>query len=176
VSSQRDFLAIKTYGYWRWKDVGNDMPLKELKVNGVYRLDGQSGALSLVVSDLPRPNGIVFSPAEKWLYVSNSEPRLWMRYPVQMDGSLGKGQLLFDASQDKRKGNPDGMEVDSQGNLYSAGPGGVWVFSASGQHLATLAVPEVVSNVAFGGSDKKTLFITASSSVYRTRVLIPGKL
>jgi gluconolactonase len=111
-------------------------PHKELKVNGVYRIPHalaqkpgappERGELQLLTSDLPRPNGIAFSPDEKYLYVDNSEPRkIWMRYRVQPDGALTDPGLFYDASADKRIGGPDGMKVDREGNIYSAGPGGV---------------------------------------------------
>jgi len=158
---------------------------KQLKVNGVYRLaralEHKAGAppansdLRLLVTDLPRPNGIAFSPDEKYLYVDNSEPKkIWMRYRVQPDGSLTEPKLLYDATSDKRPGAPDGMKVDEQGNIYSAGPGGVWIFSPEGKVLATLEIPERVSNVVWGGADRKTLYITASSSIYRVRLNLPG--
>ena len=159
-------------------------PGKELKTNGVYRIAGaleqapgappRHDALQLLVSDLPRPNGICFSPDEKFLYVANTEPRkVWMRYPVKADGTLGPGTVFFDASADTRPGSPDGIKVDSAGNLYGAGPGGVWIFSPAGRHIATILVPEVVSNLNWGG-EGRTLFITASSSVYRIDLEIPG--
>jgi len=160
-------------------------PGKELKVNGVYRIPGavdqapgappKRNRLQLLISDLPRPNGIAFAPDEKFLYVSNTEPRkLWMRYPVNPDGTLGPGTVFYDATSDTRKGNPDGIKVDMAGDVYSAGPGGVWIFSPAGQHLATILVPEVVSNLNWGGPESRTLYITASSSVYRIDLRVPG--
>jgi gluconolactonase len=159
-------------------------PGRELTVNGVYRIpaaaDQPAAAppkrerLQLLVGDLPRPNGIAFSPDEKLLYVSNTGPRkIWMRYPVKRDGTLGAGALFFDASADARPGSPDGVKVDREGNVYGAGPGGVWIFSSAGKHLATILVPEVVSNIGWGGNGT-SLFITASSSVYRIDLKIPG--
>jgi len=82
--------------------------------------------------------------------------------------------VFFDATSDPRPGNPDGIKVDTLGNLYGAGPGGVWIFSPAGKHLATIPVPEVVSNVAWGGTDYRTLYITASSSVYAIDLTVPG--
>jgi len=164
---------------------GDSDPHKQLKVNGVYRIPHAltqkpgappaSGDLQLLVTDLPRPNGIAFSPDEKYLYVDNSEPRkIWMRYTVRPDGALADPRLLYDATADKRPGGPDGMKVDSEGNIYSAGPGGVWIFSPAGKPLATLLIPERTSNVAWGGPDRRTLYITASTSIYRVRLEIPG--
>jgi gluconolactonase len=158
---------------------------KQLKVNGVYRIDGalqhkpgvpaDQGRVQLLVGDLTRPNGIAFSPGEKYLYVDNSEPKkIWMRYTVRPDGTLTDGKLLYDATSDPRVGAPDGMKVDVDGNIYSAGPGGVWIFSPEGKPLATIVMPERTSNVAWGGADWKTLYITASSSVYRIRLNIAG--
>jgi gluconolactonase len=158
---------------------------KELGFNGVYRLPGAAaqaaGAapdrsqLQLLVKTMTRPNGICFSPDEKYLYINNSEPKkYWMRYTVQADGGLTDGQVFWDATADPRIGAPDGMKVDRQGNIYSAGPGGVWIFSPEGKHLGTLDIPERVGNVAFGGADGKTLFVAASSSIYRVPVKIAG--
>jgi len=158
---------------------------KQLQVNGVYRLAGAlqhaAGAapelekLDLLITDLPRPNGIAFSPDEKYLYVNNSEPRkFWMRYPVKADGSLGAGTVFYDATSDQSPGAPDGMKLDTRGNLYSAGPGGVWIFSSDAKHLGTIRVPEKVGNLAFGDADGKTLYITASTSVYRVRLNVAG--
>ena len=160
-------------------------PTKQLQINGVYRIPGavsqKPGAppnraqLQLLVKDLPRPNGICFSPDEKYLYVNNSEPKkLWMRYTVQADGTLTDGKVFFDATSDTRPGAPDGQKVDKQGNLYSAGPGGVWIFSPEGKHLGTLDIPERVGNVAWGGADHKTLYVAASSSIYRITLKVPG--
>jgi gluconolactonase len=160
-------------------------PTKQLQVNGVYRLPGavyqKPGAppsrdkLQLLVKDLPRPNGIAFSPDEEYLYVNNSEPKkLWMRYKVNADGTLTEAKLFFDASSDSRAGAPDGMKVDQSGNVYSAGPGGVWIFSPEGKHLGTLDIPERVGNVAWGGADHKTLYVAASSSIYRITLKNPG--
>lgn len=164
---------------------GDADPAKQLKVNGVYRIAGardhRAGAapdrakLQLLVADLPRPNGIAFSPDEKFLYVDNSEPKkLWMRYNVQPDGSLAHGTLLYDATADRAPGGPDGMKVDKEGNIYSAGPGGVWIFSAQGKHLGTIKVPETVGNLAWGGPDGKTLYIAASTSIYSIELNVGG--
>ncbi|MGA9062558.1 MAG: SMP-30/gluconolactonase/LRE family protein [Terracidiphilus sp.] len=161
-------------------------PEKELKVNGVYRiphaLNHKAGApparteLQLLVGDLPRPNGIAFSPGEKYLYVDNSEPKkIWMRYRVLPGGTLADPKLFYDATADPRPGGPDGMKVDVEGNIYSAGPGGVLIFSPEGKRLATILMPEPVSNLAWGGPDRKTLYITASSSVYRVHLKIAGE-
>jgi gluconolactonase len=94
---------------------------------------------------------------------------------VQPDGTLSDPKLLYDATADPRPGAPDGMKVDVEGNIYSAGPGGVWIFSPDGKPLGTIVMPERVSNLAWAGPDRKTLYITASSSVYRVRLTISGE-
>jgi len=160
-------------------------PEKELQFNGVYRIPhalaqkpGEPPAraeLQLLISDLTRPNGIAFSPDEKYLYVDNSGPnKVWMRYTVAKDGTLADPRLLYDATNDLRAGSPDGMKVDVEGNIYSAAPGGVLVMNSDGKPLGTLLIPERVSNVAWGGADSKTLYITASGKLYSVSLNIPG--
>jgi gluconolactonase len=164
---------------------GDNDPIKELQVNGVYRvpkaLYQKPGAppardqLQLLVKDLPRPNGIAFSPDEKYLYVDNSQPKkLWMRYRVKEDGSLTEAKVFYDATSDARPGAPDGMKVDRNGNVYSTGPGGIWIFSPEGKALGTILIPERTANVNWGGADRKTLYITASSSIYCIKLKVPG--
>jgi gluconolactonase len=175
------YFTDPPYGLPTQKD---DDPGKQLKVNGVYRmphaLEQKAGAepargeLQLLVSDLPRPNGIAFSPDEKYLYVDDSERKIWMRYRVQPDGTLTEAKLFYDAGSDKRPGAPDGMKIDREGNIYSSGPGGVWIFSPEGKPLATILMPEKVANLAWGDSDHRMLYITASSSLYRVHLKIEG--
>jgi len=164
-------------------------PAKELQVNGVYRipnaLQQKPGAppdrdkLQLIISDLARPNGIAFSPDEKYLYIAESGKKVWLRYRVQPDGSVSDGALFLDPFADKTTdpkatGGPDGIRVDKKGNLYGSGPGGVWIISPDGKHLGTIKVPERVANVAWGDKDARTLYITASTSIYRIKLKIPG--
>jgi gluconolactonase len=157
---------------------------KELQVNGVYRIPAarahkagvapERDQLRLIIKDLPRPNGVAFSPDEKFLYIADSGKKVWMRYAVQPDGSVTDGKVFLDPSADPAKGVPDGMRLDQDGNIYSSGPGGVWIISPEGKHLGTIKVPEVVSNVAWGDADGKTLYITASTSLYRIKLNVAG--
>ncbi|HZS54582.1 MAG TPA: SMP-30/gluconolactonase/LRE family protein [Bryobacteraceae bacterium] len=178
------YFTDPPYGFRTQSDKDPD---KELSFNGVYRIRGalghkagaapDHGALELLVKDLPRPNGIAFSPDEKTLYVSNSEPKkFWMRYRVKADGTVEGGTTLFDASSDTSSGSPDGLKVDRNGNIYSAGPGGIWIFSPAGKHLGTIRMPDRTSNVAWGDADGRTLYITMSASVYRIRTKVGGML
>lgn len=159
-------------------------PAKELQVNGVYRIpaaasqppgsEPRRSQLQLLIKDLPRPNGIAFSPDEKFLYVDNSQPKIWMRYPVKSDGTLGAGKVFFDASSDPRPGGPDGIKVDVKGNVYSTGPGGIWIFSPECKHLGTILLPKVAGNIAWGGADHRTLYVTMSNSIQRIQLGIAG--
>jgi SMP-30/Gluconolactonase/LRE-like region len=108
------------------------------------------------------------------LYVSNTDPKKWMRYPVKTDSTLGLGVVFVDASSDNRFGSPDGIKVDTKGNLYAAGPGGVWIISAEGKHLGTIIIDTSTANVAWGGPHATTLFITSSDAVYSIRLKIRG--
>ncbi len=149
-------------------------PQKELSFNGVYRL--AHGKLQLLYKDLSRPNGIAFSPDEKYLYVGNSDAarKIWMRFDVRPDGSIANGKLFYDVTKEAADGLPDGMKVDTKGNLYCTGPGGVWIFSPEGKHLGTIQLPEIPANCAFGDRDQQTLYITARTGLYRVRLNVAG--
>ncbi len=147
-------------------------PEKELGHQGVYRLS-RSGELTLLTTELRAPNGIAFSPDERTLYVSNADARrlVWMAYEVTGDGTLGRGRVLFYGTRALagRRGSADGMKVDANGNIFGAGPGGVYVFSPTGALLGWIDIGGNVGNVAWG-EDGSTLFIAANSAVYRVRV------
>jgi gluconolactonase len=153
----------------------DDDPAKEIKFNGVFRF--KNGRTEAVIREMTRPNGIAFSPDEKYLYVSNSDEkkRVWMRYEVQPDGSVRNGKVFFDVTSDKDPGMPDGMKIDSLGNLYCAGPSGIWIFSPAGKHIGTIKPGEGPANCNWGGADRKTLYITAQTSVYRISLSVVGE-
>jgi gluconolactonase len=126
---------------------------------------------------LSGPNGIAFSPDERWLYVSNwdVQRKVIMRYPVRDDGSLGVGAVFVDATVS----NPgeqawDGIKVDRNGTVFAAGPGGVWIIAPDGTHLGTIVPPETPANMAWGDADGRTLYMTARTGVYRIRLTTPG--
>jgi len=148
-------------------------PAKEIAFNGVYRL--KNGKVEAIIKDLTRPNGIAFSPDQKTLYIANSEKRkVWMRYDVAEDGTVSNGRVFFDVTAEREDGLPDGMKVDSQGNVYGSGPGGVWVFSADGRHLGTIKPPETPANCNWG-DDGKSLYITARTGLYRIKLAVAGQ-
>ena len=152
----------------------DDDPAKELKFNAVFRY--ANGKLTPVITDLTRPNGIAFSPDEKILYISNSDEKhkVWMRYDVNPDGTVANGRVFADVTADTEPGVPDGMKVDSQGNVYGSGPGGILVFSPEGKRLGVIKPGETAANCAWA-DDGKTLYITASTSVYRVRLAVAGE-
>lgn len=153
-----------------------DDPQKELPFQGVYRLDPE-GNLSLLTSELEAPNGIAFAPSERTLYLSNADPRhaVYMAFEVRDDGTLGAGRVFFDATAwaARYPGAPDGLKVDRDGNLFAAGPGGIYVFAPDGTHLGGFTFGRAVSNSAWGG-DGHDLYITAGSEVYRVRLATRG--
>lgn len=154
-----------------------DDPAKELPFQGVYRLTPE-GELTLLTKELSRPNGLAFSPDEKTLYVSNSDPEhaVWMAYPMNDDGTIGQGRIFFDATpwvKEGKRGLPDGLKVDQHGNLFATGPGGLNVFSPDGTHLGTFATGQPTGNCAFG-EDGSTLFITANKYIGRVKLTTKG--
>ncbi len=176
-------LVIKTNGDIYFTDPpygllkGNDDPAKELKFNGVYRL-AKDGKVTLLTDEVRFPNGIAFSPDEKTLYVASSDPQkaIWMSYDVKEDGTLGKGRLFYDVTElgKTKKGLPDGMKVDSAGNLFATGPGGVLIFDPDGTHLGTIETGEATANCGWG-DDGSTLYITADMNLCRIRLTTRGK-
>lgn len=146
----------------------------ELAICGVYRVDPATGALRLLADDFAQPNGLCFSVDEALLYVNDS-PRKHIRvFRVQADGSIAGGRLFAETLGDE-PGVPDGMKVDMQGNLYCCGPGGIHVFAPDGTRLARIRTPEKAANFAFADADYRSLYVTACTSLYRLRVLVPGK-
>jgi gluconolactonase len=149
-------------------------PRKELPFSGVFAVI--NGELKLVTTDLDGPNGLAFSPDERFLYVDNwdMKRKIIMRYEVQPDGSLTNGKVFFDATAEPGEDAWDGMKVDQKGNLYLSGPGGLWIISAEGKHLGTIVGPEHPHNLAWGDKDGKTLYLCAQTGLYRIRFNIAG--
>ncbi|MGA9380896.1 MAG: SMP-30/gluconolactonase/LRE family protein [Phormidium sp.] len=146
---------------------------QEQPIQGVYRISPDRNQITLVADDFDKPNGLAFSPDEKQLYIDDSERRHIRVFDVQENGTLANSRIFYDMKV-KKPGLPDGMKVDLRGNIYCTGGGGVWVFDPKGNHLGTIVTPEVPANCAWGDEDWQTLYITASTSLYKIRVNIPG--
>jgi len=148
---------------------------QEIPFQGVYRLD-KNGKTTLLTKDLSQPNGLAFSPDGKKFYVDDSEQRNIRVYDVAATGSLTNGRIFGDEPGEKGEGVPDGIKVDRKGNLFVTGPKGIWVWSADGTHLGTIAMPEQPANLTWGGKDLSTLYITATTSVYKLQTTTHGFL
>jgi gluconolactonase len=146
---------------------------QEIPFQGVYRLDG-TGEVQLLTKDLTQPNGLAFSPDGKHFYVDDSEQRNIRVYDVKVDGTLANGRIFGIEPGGKNEGVPDGMRVDMGGNIFVTGPKGIWVWDSEGHHLGTIEMPEQPANLVWGDADYQTLYITATTSVYKLRTKAKG--
>jgi gluconolactonase len=153
-----------------------DDPRKELPYSGVFRVSSDGKTVQLLTKDLKGPNGLAFSPDERYFYVDNwdDKSKIIMRYEVNADGSLSNGKVFFDMTSVEGEDALDGMKIDKRGNLYVSGPGGLWIISPQGKHLGTIVGPEHPHNFAWGDDDAKTLYLCAKTGLYRIRLNIPG--
>jgi len=169
-------VVCKSDGSLYFTDPGLRVPLAEREVPhaGVYRIS-PDGSVALV-ADFEYPNGLAFSPDERVLYVANTR---WAQYIHRIElaaaGKMVRRRIFADMSSDEAVGVPDGMKVDVLGRVYCTGPGGTWVFAPDGARLGIIRTPEVPANIAFGGPDLKTLFLTAHTSVYTLRLRVAGQ-
>ncbi|MBI4909746.1 MAG: SMP-30/gluconolactonase/LRE family protein [Acidobacteria bacterium] len=152
----------------------HDDPRRELPFSGVFSL--RNGKLQVVSKDFSGPNGIAFSPDEKYLYVANwdDHKKVIMRYEVQPDATLRNGSLFFDMTSTPDENALDGIKVDREGNLHVSGPRGLWILSAEGKHLGTILSPMHPHNFAWGDADSKTLYLCARGGLYRMRLNVEG--
>jgi gluconolactonase len=153
-----------------------DDPRRELPFSGVFRVSPDGKNIQLLTKELSGPNGLAFSPDEKFFYVDNwdEKKKIIMRYEVNPDGTLSNGKVFFDMTSAEGEDALDGMKIDQKGNLYVSGPGGLWIISPEGKHLGTIAGPEHPHNFAWGDDDGKTLYLCAKTGLYRIRLNIPG--
>ena len=169
-------VVCKSDGSIYFTDPGLRVPLaeRELTYAGVYRVSPEG--VSSLVADFEYPNGLAFSPDERLLYVANTR---WAQYihvlELDASGKMLRRRIFADMSSDETDGVPDGMKVDVEGRVYCTGPGGTWVFAPDGTRLGIIRTPEVPANLAFGGPDLRTLFLTARTSVYTLRVKVSGQ-
>ncbi|MGA2069410.1 MAG: SMP-30/gluconolactonase/LRE family protein [Thermoguttaceae bacterium] len=157
---------------------GANDPTRELDFCGVFRVSAADGKVTLLTKEMTGPNGIAFSPDEKILYVSQSDPHkaVWMAFAVKEDGTVGPGRVFYDATRWTKtlNGLPDGMKIDRGGNLFAAGPGGINVFSPDGTLLGRINPDQPTSNCAFG-EDGSVLYITANQYLCRIKTSTKGK-
>ena len=147
---------------------------REIDFSGVHRI-APDGTVTAAITDTEYPNGLAFSPDETVLYVTNTREKMYIAaYDVMPDGSASNGRVFADMTSEESDGVPDGMKVDSVGNVYSTGPGGCWVFDPEGNHLGIIRLPEIPANCAWGGPDNRTMFFTARTSVYTLRMQNTG--
>lgn len=149
-----------------------DPDFKHRKTSAVY-VRTTDGTVKKIITTMPVPNGVIAANDGKTLYVGDSHEKLWKSFPIKADGSVGEGKVFFNPDT-KRQDSPDGMTIDSKGNLYLSGRGGVWVASPQGESLGLIPVPEFCSNVTFGGEEGKTLFLTCSNKVYSLKMDVKG--
>ena len=153
-----------------------DDPRKELPYSGVFRVSPEGKKVQLLANELSGPNGLAFSPDEKFFYVDNwdEKKKIITRYEVNPDGTLANGKVFFDMTSAEGEDALDGMKIDQKGNLYVSGPGGLWIISSEGKQLGTIVGPEHPHNFAWGDDDGKTLYLCAKTGLYRIRLNVAG--
>lgn len=139
---------------------------------GLYVL--HAGKVTLLSDGIDHPNGVALSPDERYLYVTNTFQKNILRFALQGQ-HIANEEVFIDMSGDKELGAPDGIKVDKAGDVYSTGPGGVWIISSAGTHIGTIRTPKKITNMAFGGADYKTLYMTAFGALFSIRLKIPGR-
>lgn len=146
---------------------------QELDFQGVFRLDPERSELTLLASDFAKPNGLCFSLDESLLFVNDTDRQHIRAFDVLDDGSIANDRVWAETGG-VGPGVADGMKIDSAGNLYSCGSGGIHVFDALGSRIGIIETPEVAANFTWGGNALTDMYITATHSVYRLRVKVPG--
>jgi len=159
--------------YGRVEYYGNPRPLP-LNFRGVYRAEPDGKRLTLLADDFGQPNGLCFSLDEKQLFINDTERQHIRVYDVEADGTLSNGRFWAQTTG-SGEGAPDGMKVDLEGNIYCCGPGGIHVFDPQGMCLGVILVPEGTANFCFGDDDFRSVFVTASTSLFRFQVKVPGR-
>jgi gluconolactonase len=146
---------------------------QEIPYQGVYRIDS-NGNVQLLTKEATQPNGLAFSPDGKHFYVDDSDQRNIRVYDFQANGTIANGRIFGAEPGGKDEGVPDGMKFDNSGDMFVTGPNGIWVWDADGHHLGTIVLPEQPANLAWGDADYGTLYITATTSVYKLRTNTHG--
>jgi gluconolactonase len=164
------YFTDPTYG--RDEGYGNPRPT-QLDFRGVYRVVPDGTSLSLLIDDFGQPNGLCFSLDQQQLFVNDTVHQHIRLFDVRADGTLANGRL-WARTTGAGAGAPDGMKIDRAGNIYCCGPGGIHVFASDASCLGVIRMPEYTANFCHGDDDLRSLYVTASTSIYRLRVNIPG--
>lgn len=167
-------IVLGPDGALYFTDPALDLPKdqkQEIPFQGVYRL-GNDGTVRLLTKDLTTPNGLAFSPDGKRLYINDTKLREIRVYDAGPHGELSNGRLF--GKEEGRGGVPDGMRVDTSGNVYVTGPGGIWVWDPDGKRLGVIQLPESAANFNWGDADRRTLYVAGRTSVYRLRTRVQG--
>ena len=171
-------VIVKSDGSIYFTDPGGNAAPEEWDVtlSGVYRVSADLGSMSLIIDDMVGPNGLAFSPDESILYVADSRRRHVRAYDMQPNGTIAKAtSRVFVDLNGTEPGVPDGIKVDTAGNMYSGGSGGLYIIDSKGKKLGRIVHgQQATTNVAFGGDDWKTLFFTTRSTLFSVGVKIAG--
>ena len=146
---------------------------QELSFQGVYRVAPDTNEPTLLVDDFEAPNGLALNHDETILYIADTIRRHIRQFKVRDDWTLSGGDILVELQGDE-EGKPDGMKLDVHGNIFSTGPGGIWICNPQGEILGRIKIPEKTSNLAWGDKDYSSLYITASTGLYRIRCTTSG--
>lgn len=171
VRVKRDGTIYFTDNYTALRG-GDKDPDKGVDFAGIYML--KDGKVTRIAEDISTPNGLAFSPDERTFYANGSSAKYVRAYDVLPDDTLINGRMLIDVSGDPAPGITDGIKVDTSGNIWESGPGGIWIVSPQGKHLGTIFTPTIVGNLEFGDPDHKTLYIAARPNVYKIRLNVEG--
>jgi gluconolactonase len=161
------YFTDPSYGF----EKGARDPKKEIPFQGVYKMD-KAGHITLLIDSIAQPNGIGIFPGGKRLLVSNSDNRkkMWYTYDIAADGSLSNAKIFYDASSEKAEGVCDGFKIDRKGNVFAAGPGGIWIFTRTGDLIGKIKIIGVSASNCAITPDNKTLFITANQYLLRVKM------
>lgn len=170
VVVRKDGTIYFTDPYWKFPPGSK----QELDFTPVWRIS-PSGKLSIAAKDFDLPNGIAFSPDQKLLYIGDTHRKKLYVFDVASDGSLSNQRPFADLPSSE-KGAVDGMKVDERGDIFTTGPGGVWVFDNKGNHLGTIRAPAIPANLAWGGADYRTLFLCTPKAIYRLQAKVAGSI
>jgi len=164
------YFSDPSYGRMKHFGVPRD---PQLSFRGVYRVSPDGKTLTLLADDFGQPNGLCFSLDEKTLFVNDTDKKHIRAFEVTPDGTIANSRVWAE-TVGEGAGAPDGMKVDGAGNVYCCGPGGIHVFAPDAACLGVIRVPEHTANFCWGEDDLRSLFIAASTSIYRIRVAVPG--